>query len=211
MGSTANPAVIDRVKGLLNEPGGSSSFTRAGFSPGQLGYTTPSLSCPLLRRAQRLGASAVAAEIAITSPAPGTSVTAGESLHVEVTGDQVAEIVERVNDGRRATRVRQPDRGANVSDVLRRPLEQNVVVAGIDAEGRLVAVSDTLTVDVTVPAALSNITIYPRSPTCSRADSDARVTGHYDDRVARDLSSQPGLSMTFATGTPRQTAPAASC
>jgi hypothetical protein len=86
MGSTANADVIDRVKGLLNEPAGSSSFTRAGFSPGQLGYTTPSLSCPLLRRAQRLGASAVAPEIAITSPAPGTSVTAGESLHVEVTG-----------------------------------------------------------------------------------------------------------------------------
>ena len=95
MGSTANPDVIDRVKGLLNEPGGSSSFTRAGFSPGQLGYTTPSLSCPLLRRAQTAGTRAPwRPEITITSPAPGTSVTAGESLHVEVTGSpEIATVI----------------------------------------------------------------------------------------------------------------------
>src|SRR5262249_44713015 len=34
----ANPAVIARVKQLLQEPGNSSSFTRSGFSPGQLTY-----------------------------------------------------------------------------------------------------------------------------------------------------------------------------
>src|SRR5262249_62110840 len=38
---------------------------------------------------------------------------------------------------------------------------QNVVAAGIDASGRLVAVSDTVTVDVTVPSQLDSITVYP--------------------------------------------------
>ena len=79
--------------------------------------------------------------------------------------------------------------------------EQNIVVAGIDVEGRLVAVSDTLTVDVTVPAALSNITIYPPVAYVQPCGTvTLAVTGHYDDGVARDLSAQPGLSMTFATG-----------
>ncbi len=205
MGSTANPAVIDRVKGLLNEPGGSSSFTRAGFSPGQLGYTTPSLSCPLLRRAQRLGASAVAPEITITSPAPGTSVTAGESLHVEVTGaPEIATVILLMSQpGSEMQLAEQPGPDAQFDvDVPPAAIgEQNVVVAGIDAEGRLVAVSDTLTVDVTVPAALSNITIYPPVAYVQPCGTVTLVVmGHYDDGVARDLSSQPGLSMTFATG-----------
>ena len=39
--------------------------------------------------------------------------------------------------------------------------QQNLVVAGLDAAGSLVAVSDTVTVDVTVPAALDSITVYP--------------------------------------------------
>ena len=205
MGSTANPDVIDRVKGLLNEPGGSGSFTRAGFSPGQLGYTTPSLSCPLLRRAQRLGASAVAPEITITSPAQGTSVTGGASLHVEVTGaPEIATLILVMSQPGSAMQLAEqpgPDAQFDV-DVPETAIgEQNVVVAGVDAEGRLVAVSDTLTVEVTVPAALSNITIYPPVAYVQPCGTVTLVvTGHYDDGVARDLSSQPGLSMTFATG-----------
>jgi hypothetical protein len=60
-------------------------------------------------------------------------------------------------------------------------------------------------VDVTVPAALSTITVYPPVAyllPCGTATLE--VTGHYDDGVARDLSSQPGLSMMFATGNAAQ-------
>src|SRR5262249_59636598 len=75
------------------------------------------------------------------------------------------------------------------------------VVVGLDAEGRLLAVSDTLNIEVTVPAALTSITVYPPVvylQPCATASLE--ITGHYDDGVARDLSAQPGLSMTFAAG-----------
>jgi uncharacterized delta-60 repeat protein len=209
MGSTANPDVIDRVKGLLNEPGGSSSFTRAGFSPGQLGYTTPSLSCPLLRRAQRLGANAVAPEIAITSPAQGTSVTGGSSLHVEVTGSpEIATVILLMSQPGSAMQLAEqpgPDAQFDVDVPPTAIGEQNVVVAGIDADGRLVAVSDTLTVEVTVPAALRNITIYPPVVYLQPCGTTSLVvTGHYQDGVDRDLSAQPGTRMTFAAGNAAQ-------
>ena len=38
---------------------------------------------------------------------------------------------------------------------------QNVVAVGLDAAGRLVAVSDTVNVEVSVPSALNSITVYP--------------------------------------------------
>src|SRR5262245_7797927 len=92
-GPVANTEVIERVMELLNEPESSSSFTRAGFSPGQLSYATPGF-CPLLSGARRLGAarsavatrSASAASISITSPASGTTATPGGSIAVDVTG-----------------------------------------------------------------------------------------------------------------------------
>jgi pimeloyl-ACP methyl ester carboxylesterase len=211
MGSTANPDVIDRVKELLNEPRGSSSFTRAGFSPSQLGYTTPSSVCPLLRRAQRLGAtrSAAAPGITITSPAQGTSLTAGSSLRVEVAGSpEIATVILVLSQpGSEMMLAEQPgpDAAFDVDVPLTALGQQNVVVAGIDAEGRLVAVSDTLSLDVQVPAALTGITIYPPVvylQPCGTAS--LVVTGHYEDGVDRDLSAQPGVRMTFATGNAAQ-------
>src|SRR5262249_543664 len=79
------------------------------------------------------------------------------------------------------------------------------VVVGLDAEGRLLAVSDTLNIEVTVPAALTSITVYPPVvylQPCATASLE--ITGHYDDGVARDLSAQPGISMTFAAGNAAQ-------
>jgi uncharacterized delta-60 repeat protein len=211
MGSTANPDVIDRVKELLNEPRGSSSFTRAGFSPSRLGYTTPSSVCPLLRRAQRLGTSrsAAATTIAINSPAQGTSLTAGESLHVEVAGSpDIATIVLVMSQpGSEMMLAEQPGPDAQFDlDIPEMAVgEQNVVAAGIDAEGNLVAVSDTLNVEVTVPATLNSITVYPPVVYVQPCGAvSLTITGHYDDGVDRDLSAQPGLSMTFATGNAAQ-------
>lgn len=85
---------------------------------------------------------------------------------------------------------------------------QNLVVGGLDASGRLVAVSDTVTVDVSVPSALNSITVYPPVVYLQPcATSSLKVTGHYEDGVARDLSEQPGLSLTFATGSAAQSGP----
>src|SRR5262249_36980214 len=211
MGSTANPDVIDRVKGLLNEPRGSSSFTRSGFSPSRLGYPTPSSICPLLRRSSARGAarSAAAAGISITSPAPGTAIGAGDPVHVEVEGSQdVATVVLVMSQpGSGTTLAEQPGPSAQFDlDVPETAVgQQNLVVVGLDAEGRLLAVSDTLNIEVTVPAALTSITVYPPVvylQPCATASLE--ITGHYDDGVARDLSAQPGLSMTFAAGNAAQ-------
>src|SRR5262249_30574308 len=43
MGSVSNGEVIARVKSLLNEPLDSTSFTRSGYDPSPLPYTTPSV------------------------------------------------------------------------------------------------------------------------------------------------------------------------
>jgi hypothetical protein len=78
---------------------------------------------------------------------------------------------------------------------------QNLVAAGVDAGGRLVAVSATVTVDVTVPSPLDNITVYPPVVYLRPcASASLEITGHYEDGQARDLSFQPGLTMSFATG-----------
>jgi hypothetical protein len=201
------------VKELLNEPDNSSSFTRSGYSPGQLGYTTPSL-CPLLRRARTLGAarSTVATGISITSPASDTTATPGEPIVVEVAGspDIATVLLVMSQPGDDMVLAEQP--GPDARFDLEVPETavglQNLVGGGLDASGRLVAVSDTVTVDVSVPSALNGITVYlPVVYLQPCATSSLKVTGHYEDGVARDLSEQPGLSLTFATGSAAQSGP----
>ncbi len=209
-GPVANAAVVERVKELLNEPDNSSSFTRSGFSPGQLGYTTPSL-CPLFRRARTLGAarSTVATGISITSPASGSTATPGEPIVVEVAGSpDIATVLLVLSQPRGATvMAEQPGPDARFDLAIPETAVglQNVVVGGLDASGLLVAVSDTVTVDVTVPSELNSITVYPPVvylQPCTTATLE--VTGHYEDGVDRALSLQPGLSMAFTTGSAAQ-------
>src|SRR5262249_25034451 len=154
-GPVENPAVIERVKQLLDEPDNSGSFTHAGFSPGQLGYTTPSL-CPILLGSRTLGKSrsAVATELTITSPVPDAVVTPGESFAVEVAGrpDIATILLVMSQPGDGMVLAEQPGPDAHFD--LRVPDtaigQQNVVAAGFDASGALVAVSDVVHVDVTV-------------------------------------------------------------
>src|SRR5262249_15540589 len=84
--------------------------------------------------------------------------------------------------------------------------QQNLVAAGLDAAGSLLAVSDAVVVNVAVPAALQSISVYPPVVylrPCSSASLE--ITGHYDDGVARDLSAQAGLQFTFAEGSAART------
>ena len=206
MGAAANSQVIERVKDLLNEPQGSSSFTHSGYSPGQLNYSTPSI-CPVLRRAKVLGAprSVAATDIAITSPAPGTILTTGESFSVEVDGGaDIATVVLAMNQpGDQMVIAEQPGPAAHFDLEIPETAigRQNIVVAGLDAAGNLVAVSDTVAVDVVVPATLESVTVYPPVVYLRRcATASLEITGHYDDGIARDLSAHPGLGLSFATG-----------
>ena len=209
-GPVANPAVVERVKELLDEPGNSSSFTRSGFSPGRLTYTTPS-SCDLFRSARTLAASrsAVATGISITSPPSGTTATPGEPIVVEVAGSPDVATVLLILSQPRGASVMAEQPGPDARFDLEIPEtaigRQNVVVGALDASGRLVAVSDTVTVDVDVPSELNSITVYPPVVyllPCTTATLE--VTGHYQDGVDRALSLHPGLSMTFATGSAAQ-------
>lgn len=209
-GPVENPAVIDRVKQLLDEPDNSGSLTHAGFSPGQLGYTTPSL-CPIFLRARTLGASrsAVATELTITSPAPDTIVTPGESFGVEVAGSPdiatILLVMSQPGDGMVLAEQPGPDAHFDLQVPDTAIGEQNLVAAGFDASGALVAVSDVVHVDVTVPSALDSITVYPpvvNLQPCTTASLE--ITGHYADGIARDLSAQPDLGLTFAIGNAAQ-------
>jgi len=213
-GPVANPGVIERVKGLLNEPGNSSSFTLAGFSPGQLSYATPGF-CPLLTgaSARRLGAarsavatrSASASSISITSPESGTTATPGGSIAVEVTGSPdiatVLLIMSQPGDDIVLAEQTGPDAHFDLEVPVKAVGLQNLVAGGLDSSGRLVAVSNGVAVDVIVPSALDSITIYPpviHLQPCTTQSLE--ITGHYADGVARDLSEQPDLVLTFATG-----------
>ena len=212
MEAAANPDVIGRVKELLNEPANSTSFTSSGYSPGQLPYTTPTSVCPVLRRARTLGSTRGITDtgLTITSPVSGTTLASGESFTVEAAGGtDIATIVLVMSQPEgQMLLVEQPGPAASFEVQVPDTAigQQNLVVAGLDASGSLVAVSDTVTVEVTVPATLDSITVYPPVVYLRPCGAPAtlEITGHYDDGVARDLSAQPGLSLTFATGSAAQ-------
>jgi len=84
--------------------------------------------------------------------------------------------------------------------------QQNLVAAGLDAAGSLLAISDTVLVNVAVPAALQSISVYPPVVYLRPcASASLEITGHYADGVARDLSAQAGLRFSFAEGNAAQT------
>ena len=152
MEAAANPDVIGRVKELLNEPANSTSFTSSGYSPGQLPYTTPTSVCPLLRRARTLGSTRGIADtgLTITSPVSGTTLASGESFTVEAAGGtDIATIVLVMSQPEgQMLLVEQPGPAASFEVQVPDTAigQQNLVVAGLDASGSLVAVSDTVTV-----------------------------------------------------------------
>src|SRR5262245_56064618 len=196
MGSVANTDVIDGVKDLLNEPLDSDRFTRSGYDPSVLPYTTPSV-CPVLDGGSGLGHSlrsaAVSSTFGITSPVSGTSVSPGATLAVNVGGNpDVATVVLVLSQpGGQMMVVEEPGPAAHfdlhVPDTA--VGRQNLVAAGLDADGSLVAVSDAVIVNVAVPAALQSISVYPAVVYLRRCSSASlEITGHYDDGVARDLS-----------------------
>ena len=212
MGSVANADVIDGVKDLLNEPLDSDRFTRSGYDPSVLSYTTPS-RCPVLGDGSGLGRSlrsAAVSAFAIASPVSGTSVPPGAQLAVDVGGNpDVATIVLVLSQpGGQMMVVEQPGPAAHVD--LQVPDaavgRQNLVAAGLDAAGSLLAISDTVLVNVAVPAALQSISVYPPVVYLRPcASASLEITGHYADGVARDLSAQAGLRFSFAEGNAAQT------
>jgi pimeloyl-ACP methyl ester carboxylesterase len=208
MGSVANTDVIDGVRDLLNEPLDSDKFTRSGYDPSVLRYTTPSV-CPVLGGGSGLGHSlrnaAAVSTFGITSPVSGTSVPPGATLAVDAGGDpDVATVVLVLSQpGGQMMVVEHPGPAAHfdlqVPDTALG--QQNLVAAGLDAAGSLLAISDAVVVNVAVPAVLQSISVYPPVVylrPCSSASLE--ITGHYDDGVARDLSAQGGLRFSFAAG-----------
>jgi hypothetical protein len=135
----------------------------------------------------------------------GTTATPGESIVVEVTGSPdiatVLLVMSQPGDDMVLAEQTGPDAHFELEVPEKAVGLQNLVAGGLDASGRLVAVSDGVTVDVTVPSALNSITVYPpvvHLQPCTTASLE--ITGHYEDGVARDLSEQPDLVLTFATG-----------
>ncbi len=210
-GSTATAAVINRVLNLLDEPPTSSAFTGAGYAPVPESYFTPSycplsvLTAPGWRARPAAGRAAVGPTIAITSPAPGTTVPAGGSLAVAVSASAeiatIGLVTSQPPDRVQTTEQPGPQALFDVTlpaDALGR---QNLVAVGFDTGGAPVAVSDPVVVEATAPAALETIAVYPPAAYLRRCGTAGLViTGHFADGVARDLSSQPALAFSFAAG-----------
>ena len=133
-----------------------------------LSYTTRSV-CPVLSGGSGLGQSLRSATavstFGITSPVSGTSVPPGATLAVDAGGDpDVATVVLALSQpGGQMMVVEQPGPAAHFG--LQVPDtavgQQNLVAAGLDAAGSLLAVSDAVIVNVAVPAALQSISVYP--------------------------------------------------
>ena len=106
---------------------------------------------------------------------------------LEVAGDQLAELVERVNGGRRAERVGQPDRGGEVWDVLGEALE--LLLDAGDQVGDLAALVALLGEQEAQQPVADDVADRPEVR--GHADVAAAGVGHRDVRPALDGRPEP--------------------
>jgi hypothetical protein len=93
VGSTANPAVIALVKDLLNEPYTSDKFNFGGYDPVTVNYNN-SFGCDPLLTEKELPQVRSSSVLSFGYPPPGdTTWTAGDTIHVTVSGPDVDTIV----------------------------------------------------------------------------------------------------------------------
>jgi pimeloyl-ACP methyl ester carboxylesterase len=242
IGSTDNPAVIDRVRSLLNEAKNNDKFTLAGYDPPDLFYFTPTVctiepvapasmasatpvaptrsfaglmqsdqllgrsqGCPTANHASASLRAQAASALVITSPAPGTSLAAGQAFTVTVAGSaDVASIILLLSHrGDELFMARLAGPAATFSLEVPDALvgEKVLVAMGLDGNGQPVATSNPVDLDITVPATLQGISVYPAALHLDPGRTGSlAITGAYDDGVARDLSKLPGTIFTFAGG-----------
>lgn len=209
-GSVKQPEVVDQVQSLLADEEDSTRFTTAGYTTSHESYFTPGL-CPL-----GIGGGGGNALAAGPAPAPsldltgpGTTLAPGEAFTVDVSGSSdlatLLVVQGQSADALEVTEAAGPSAsvGLSVPDEVVGSL--SVVVAGFDASGNLVAVSDALDVDVESPAELLAIDVYPPAvylKPCGEAT--LAVRGEYDDGITRDLGrlDESVLAMSFASADP---------
>jgi pimeloyl-ACP methyl ester carboxylesterase len=220
-GSVANPAVIDEVSALLDQPTPNSVFTLAGFNPASLSYFSPSrcaspdvginpgrsAACATANHAQALTASAAraASSLMITSPADGSPLTGGQGFSVAVVGDSgIASILLLLSaPGGDVYLAKLPGPSAVFDLEVPSDLvgERALTALGIDANGAAVATSNTVELEIDTSATLQSISVYPASVYLSPGSAESlEITGAYDDGMSRDLSDLSGLTFDFAEG-----------
>ena len=202
IGSVANPAVIARVRELLSLPRGAGELTNTYYSPEVEQYFTPNAVCP----APLVPFHGLAAEtLAITEPASGASVQAGQELTVSVAGSAgVATVILGLSDaGGRLYLAEQP--GPSPSFQVEVPDEMigeaRLFAIGLPTLGTEVMLSDAVTLEVGVSATLTSLAAYPSAAHLKVGGTETlEITGQYDDGVERDLSQLAGLAFAFAEG-----------
>ena len=241
IGSTANPGVIDEVRGLLDLPKNNDRFTLINYDPPALAYFTPSVctiensparafpavsssggwpagvgaaalqasgrsaDCPTANHAAGSLRALAAASLTITSPAPGAVLNAGQGFSVTVTGSaDVATIVLLLSyRGDELFLARLPGPAATFDLSVPTELigEETLVALALDAGGQPVATSDTVSLNIAVPATLQSLAVYPAALHLDPGRTGRlHVTGSYGDGIERDLSDLTGLAFAFAEG-----------
>lgn len=79
--------------------------------------------------------------------------------------------------------------------------EKTLIAIGLDAGGAPVAASNEVTLDVTVPAALTGLDVYPPAAYLQVGATESfEIRGQYDDGIERNLSQIAGLTFAFTEG-----------
>lgn len=172
----------------------------AAFCPGGR-----SACCPTANHQARSARALAASSLAITAPAPGTTVSSGGPLSVTVSGStNVTTIVLVLGD--RSGQVYLARRsGPATTFSLTVPAElagtKTLVAIGQDTAGRPVAASAPVTLNVAVPATLQALAVYPESVYLQPGRARRlEVTGTFSDGVERVLSDVPELGFAFLHG-----------
>jgi hypothetical protein len=202
IGSVANPAVVARVRELLSLPRGDGALTNGYYNPEVEDYFTPNAVCPATPAPLRR----LAAEtIAVTSPASGACVQAGQALTVSVVGSPgVATVILGLSDAAgRLFLAELP--GPSPTFEIEVPDDMigaaRLFAIGLTTLGTDVVPSDAVTLEVGVSATLTGLAVYPAAAHLRLGGTETlEITGEYDDGVDRDLSDLPGLAFAFAEG-----------
>lgn len=214
VGSVAAPEVITEVRDLLGEAIGSTRFTTAGYAPEEQSYVTPAPCIAVGGAANRMVRAREAGlpAAAITAPVAGTSWNAGETLVVEIAGGSETESILLAFGQPQGPLVlaRRPGPDASIELTIpeRSVGPHNLIAIGFDGIGTPTGVSAPVTIEVTAPAPLESISVYPPAVYLKPCGNAAiAVRGHFADAVQRDISSQTGLGFAFATGAASRSGP----
>lgn len=198
-GNTGSSLYSNGLLGLLDTPVTASSFATLP-APSLLPVTASALALNEAMQARMRPFQSVAPGLAITSPAPGTVVSSGETVLVTVEPLPGASVARVLLTG---PSVAQVDEAAPFQFTLEVPAEAvgdfTLTAAGSNDKGQLFT-SGELQLLALPEAALTAIELLPRDPLLLGPGDTVRLSalGHFSDGIARDIS-DPAVGTLYSS------------